>query len=237
MKKISQVACAALTLLSGAASAQAQTVTSTPGTFYTTNGPITNDVLLSMMNGVRLTATFVDPSKNQTLYLANRGWTGTGFTLLPTLPTDLNTFLVQWRLENNTGSNLTGLTFDADTTRILFDRATNGAGTPGSDIGNDVDVCRRLLCVQGDVWNTTVNYTNEVGLTPTAPVGDLFRTVEITFNNGGISRDRFLADAVMFLDTDISGSEVKLPEPSSFALAGVGLLGLAAAARRRTRRA
>ena len=238
MKKISMVACATLALLGGAVSAQAQTVTSTPGTFYTTNGAINDNVFLSMMGGVQLTATFADASKNQTLYLTGKGWTGTGFTLLSfnILP-DPNTFLTQWKLENNTGSNLTGLTFDASTTRILFDRAFGGEGTPGSNIGNDLDACRRVLCAVGDAWNTTVNYTNEVGLAPNAPVGDLFRTIEVTFNNGGISKDTWFADAVLFFDTDISESDVTVPEPSSLALVAVGLFGLAAAARRRTRRA
>jgi hypothetical protein len=216
----------------------AQTVTSTPGTLYTTNGPINDDVLVSQMGGVSVRAYWGNTFQDYTIGSLGLGFWGVNdnrLTFSGFGTTD--TFFNYWSINNKSTSNLTRLVFDGGSSRILFDRGTGNVGTPGSNIGFDAQACQTvvLICLIGDQWNSQVTYTNQVALNPNAPVGDLFRTIDITFGNGGVSSG-FASDAFLRFDSDISQSAVTVtPEPSTYALMGVGLIALGVAARRRRR--
>lgn len=156
----------------------------------------------------------------------------------------------EWRIINlDPGRTLTGFAIDgrgAGAGQAAFDLAFGASGldegTAGSAGGRTllVDVAG-LGFLQGTI---TTTYSEPVALPGAAAVGDLFARVEVAFAfstagigglppptqfNGVISSLRFGSD----LDTVSYLATSPVPEPASALLLGVGLAGLAAAARRR----
>jgi hypothetical protein len=243
MKKLNLVFGALVAAAAVTAPAQAQSVSSLPGMTYYTDGPINDDMNVNQLGGLSLTAYWGDFSET---YLLNGtggwGW-NEGGNLSLTATGSANTYFAFWSLNNMRDAGLTRLVFDGAATNVVFDRGSllGPTGTPGSNVGSDFDACQNTfwlfvtLCGQ-DAWNTQVLYTNQVALNPGLPVGDLFRTIDVTFGNDGIGARRNI-DAFLRFDTDISGSSVLVPEPSTYALMGAGLMGLFGVARRRNRNA
>ena len=243
---------ATLALLPSAVSAQ--TVTSSPGTTYYTNGPISGGVSANQLFGVTLTAYW--GATSSTYFFRNLGsgfygWSGANLTVsgLGVTPT----YTLGWLLDNtNSVQNLTRLVFDAGTTNVLVDRGTRSlwpegttGGTPGSGRGFDFCDAQIGTCTlgNGDQWQTQVLYTNQVAVNPNAPALDLYRTIDVTFGLGGISSVNptipFVgpspADAYIKFDVDVSSSPVVTPEPSTYLLMATGLVAVGIASRRRRR--
>jgi len=212
----------------------AQTVTATPGTQRIVYGSIEESATGSSMTGMRLTATFAD---NTTL-TGSWGFLSSDFfgafygvelgDRLRVRHRNTDTFFPPfWSIRQLGGAQVTSLTFDGAPGHTVFDRSFGflglGAGTPGSSLGTDF--------FAGFLSGTTARYTNVVSVAPNAPVGDLYATLTVDFANplprGG---------ATFLLDTDrVKGRIGVVPEPSTYALMGTGLVALLAAARRRTR--
>ena len=78
--------------------------------------------------------------------------------------------------------------------------------------------------VSGDLHTTTALYSNVIRLGALAPVGDLYERMEITFEVPVEDTDQLL----FFTDTDLLRKDATLtatPEPASFGLLALGLLG------------
>lgn len=109
-----------------------------------------------------------------------------------------------WTLTNNTGASIMSVQIDALIAGIVFDSIFGTEVTPGSSNG-------RAFLGDGTVVASAV-YSNQLD----PAYNDLFGTMTISFANG-------LDDgaAMQFLaDTD------SIPEPSTFLLFAIGLLGL-----------
>ncbi len=246
MRRLTTAALCALSLATAAPIANAQTVSSNMANPVTIVGPITSNVRADMMGAFTVTATWSNATTSQYTFgfqgAGNWGFNGAGLSLLVNGASD--TYNAWWSINNSSSLNLMGLAFDATGSNVLFDRNFgmfgNQEGTAGSDVGSDFEDTGCWIVFCGDLWSTTAVYKNPVILSPAgAPVGDLFKKLEVSFNNGGINKDQTWNEVLRF-DTDIhpmsqggGSAAIVTPEPSTYALMFAGLAALGFAARRR----
>ena len=107
-----------------------------------------------------------------------------------------------------------------------------GVGTTQSNYGTDYDINS-----SNSRWNPVIaTYINNVALGMAAPVGDIFQQVDVDFRQfTDAGPDNSHSPFQFRMDTDLAVSTV--PEPSTYALMGVGLAGVFGFARRRRRNA
>jgi len=183
------------------------------------------------MDGLKVTAVF-SGGLSETRSWADTGATsggvsGSGWALSLTG----DTFGAAWLFDFAAGSTigqLISLTLDATAFGqiTVFDATDPSPGTPGSANGTNFGV---LAGCGGCVGSAL--YTHAIGITPNAPVEDIFHKLTITFDQGTGPRDDW--SFVQDTDNDIRKNTGFVPEPSSYALVGIALLGLAGARRRR----
>ncbi len=154
-----------------------------------------------------------------------------------------DTFSSSWILNGIStavGASLQSLVFNGPAGFTVFDRTSPSPGTPGSSSGRDANGSTNAKSGKGEpaAVNGVATYSNIVSVGANAALADLYAQVTIVFGAGGAgltagqSADFLMDTDSIGLRGDVPGSGV--PEPSTLALIGGGLLGLAAFRRKRS---
>jgi hypothetical protein len=235
--RFSWTALPVLLIIASPSSAQIVNVAQNLGTTQGTTGILTPVTSGANMGGMQVTAFFTNSTSETVswvpLGLINGGASGTNWSLMESGDTDIST----WFLTNTTGLGITRLVIDGGPGRTIFDRTFGGmVGTPGTSFGRD------FVLVSGGLStdNILAIYHDQVAVVPNAPVGDIFRSLDINFlNSGGFASGRALPLG-FGADTDTTVDvlfPLAIPEPGSLLLFGVAALGVVGHRRLLPRRA
>lgn len=163
------------------------------------------------MTGMLVSITHAGPGGTDScLWAATGPLSGGCATALFSIAQTGDTFTApSWTLSSTpTGFFITSIRFDGLPGHTVFDRATGGIGTPGSDLGADATGTTPI-----DPADGFASYLTPVSLMGLPSSGDIFASVKIDFTGFGVH------SAVWLMDTD----RLEIPEP------GTGGLLLAAA--------
>jgi hypothetical protein len=189
---------------------------------YTTTG--------DLMAGMLVTATFENDNSEQVTWEPDTSITGAGIASGTgwSLAESGDTFLENWTLQNTSASPISEIRIDPFPGYTVFDTTfpdqNNNPqfGTTNSEYGWTFDVVNSSPAN----FDISATYRDAVALDGTAPVGDLYRYLDIVFNNGiYLGEDDYIQFGA---DTDnVSfGNFIPTPLPGTFLLLGSGLLGL-----------
>ena len=136
-----------------------------------------------------------------------------------------DTWSSAWSFVNQAESAITRIIFDAGLGNAFFDTTAPDPGTPGSAAGRDFQL------LSGAVGDITATYRDEVGLIDAvtgdlgAPVGDVFRVLQLDFAGtafGGGETMTFRVDTDNAFGMRLEADDI--PEPASFFMLAAGLL-------------
>ncbi len=191
-----------------------------PGTTNVTTALTGFSTTGAMMDGMVVTAFFTGGG-SQSLNWADTGAssggvTGTGWGLSQSG----DTFSFNWTLY---GSGIDRIQIDAGPGNTVFDVLGDAYYTDGSALGNPFT----LTSFYGG--NITATYKDLVALTGFAPLGDLYRSLDIDFAADFDGTITFLADTD---NLQFAGDIKPVPEPGTLLLLGSSLIGIAGLGRK-----
>lgn len=201
-----------------------------PGTTQIITPPITSDTTGATMEGMSVTAYFDGDAGSETL---TWGDIGSGFSGVIgrdwnlSVKSDMDPWTQgAWGLNSYSGTIIDHILIDAGAGNTVFDTYySGGIGTPDSQLGKDLSVSSIGTTYEGAI---AAIYRDQVALSGFAPVGDLYRYLDIQFE------DPFSGILYFETDTDnITGGIQPIPEPATILLLGSGLVGLAGFRRKR----
>lgn len=224
------LAVSALTgLLAGSAPAGAVSVNFVAGTINSTLALSDYYTTGNTMAGMKVQVFFQDAGSETATWAitgsASGAATGTGWFLTESGDTSS----APWILVNVSARNISRVLMDAGSGNAVFDTYfSNQSGTDHSALGSDFRVTSGA-----DSLNIIATYRDQVALTGQAPVGDLYRYLEISFPDtpfAAINKFHFNAATDSLR---ITGDLQPVPLPGAWLLLGSALLGLAGMGLRR----
>lgn len=253
----------ALSAIVGVASAATITQVTQTGTVYSTAGLTGFSTNGNEMDGMSVTATWVNssgtqftntqawadlpgsPSNGGGVRFVDNSWPSNDFTLEVSGDTFDNG---NWDLEfyiSGANYRLLSLDFDGTTGKTVFDICDGNAYCQSNPFGTSGSATGRDFAGFNDFnGSITATYYNAVAIGNAAPVGDIYAGFRLEFGNGtynnGLGENYWLNNQYNFtLDTDNATTEIVqqppqgVPAPGTAAVLGIGLLGLIASRRKR----
>jgi hypothetical protein len=165
--------------ISGIASAASLSVVTDAGTTNTTTALTGFSTTGAQMDGMSVRAFFSDGSQSVGTWADTGASSGAASVASRfSLSESGDTFGGTWSLSNlAAGLSITRVVIDAGVGDSVFDLTSPATGTPGSANGWTFQL------VSANVWDIVATYRNQVALGAAAPVGDLWRHLDIAFNN------------------------------------------------------
>ncbi|MFN0184789.1 MAG: PEP-CTERM sorting domain-containing protein [Aquabacterium sp.] len=219
---------AALALLAGAASAAPvpSSVSTAPGMTHNAAALTGFSTTGSDMAGIRVTAYFSNSTSQTAIWSDQGGGYGGAFGAGWGLTLDGDSFTSPWTLYNDANALMVRLVVDGKLGRTAFDMISDPELSPGS--------ARGKAFTDADLDGAGVRFVDVLYLDRLVVGGvfyeDLYTRMDLRFEGDGL-----LGQLTFLADTDNASVDIRpgIPEPSTYALLGLGLAGVGWVARRR----